>query len=50
MGDVVSKLVKCYKDNAVLNDINLSIQNPGVYLIAGPTGSGKTTLFEIHVG
>ncbi|PMC35474.1 ABC transporter ATP-binding protein [Bacillus sp. UMB0899] len=46
----VNSLVKSYGDKTVLDGINLSLQNPGVYLIAGPNGSGKTTLLEILVG
>lgn len=43
-------LVKSYRDKMVLKNIDFSIDKPGVYLIAGPNGSGKTTFLEILVG
>ena len=46
----VRQLVKKYGKKVVLNNISLTISEPGVYLIAGPNGSGKTTLLEIMVG
>ncbi|MBP3039406.1 ATP-binding cassette domain-containing protein [Bacillaceae bacterium Marseille-Q3522] len=46
----VSGLVKTYGKQKILDQIDLSIQDPGVYLVAGPNGSGKTTLLEILVG
>lgn len=49
MGLVVQDLSKSYQ-KPVLQNINLKIENPGVYLIAGPNGSGKTTMLEIIVG
>lgn len=49
-GIVISHLEKKYKQNVVLQDLNVKIEKPGVYLIAGPNGSGKTTLLEILVG
>lgn len=45
-----NSIVKTYGNKRVLDEINLSIEEPGVYLIAGPNGSGKTTLLEILVG
>lgn len=46
----IRNLQKTYGDKKVLDDINIVIDQPGVYLIAGPNGSGKTTLLEILVG
>ena len=45
-----NNLYKSYRDKKVLENINFSINKPGVYLIAGPNGSGKTTFLEILVG
>ncbi|WLR44147.1 ABC transporter ATP-binding protein [Bacillus carboniphilus] len=50
MGIEINSLVKRYGKNPILNGINIFIQDPGVYLIAGPNGSGKTTLLETLVG
>ena len=30
-----------------LNDVNLKIENPGLYALKGPSGSGKTSLLNI---
>ena len=49
-GIEIKNLCKSYEDNTVLDKINISINEPGVYLLAGPNGSGKTTLFEIIAG
>lgn len=49
MGLIVEGLSKSYQ-KPVLQNINLKIEEPGVYLIAGPNGSGKTTMLEIIVG
>ena len=45
-----SNLVKSYRDKTVLKNIDFKIDQSGVYLIAGPNGSGKTTFLEILVG
>ena len=49
MSLVVKNLTKSYQ-KPVLQNIDLVIDEPGVYLIAGPNGSGKTTLLETIVG
>ena len=46
----INHLVKFYQNKTVLDRINLSINEPGVYLFAGPNGSGKTTFLETLVG
>lgn len=43
----VKNLQKKYNKKIVLNNISFNIENSGVYLIAGPNGSGKITLLEI---
>lgn len=49
MNIVVKNVVKSYQ-KTVLDNISLNIDKPGVYLIAGPNGCGKTTLLETIVG
>jgi len=41
---------KSYDKKKVLNNISFKVNKPGVYLIAGPNGCGKTTLLESMVG
>ncbi|MFA9555701.1 ABC transporter ATP-binding protein [Evansella sp. AB-rgal1] len=50
MGIEIDSLIKRYDGKVVLDGIELHINEPGVYLIAGPNGCGKTTLLEILVG
>ena len=45
MNIVVKNVVKSYQ-KTVLDNISLNIDKPGVYLIAGPNGCGKTTLLK----
>lgn len=42
----ITALKKCYGDNAVLNDISLTIGN-GMYGLLGRNGAGKTTFMRI---
>lgn len=42
----VSKLVKRFGTNTVLNDINLDIPEGKVSCLIGPSGSGKSTLLR----
>jgi zinc transport system ATP-binding protein len=39
-----------YRDSLVLKDISLSIKEGGFYIIMGPNGGGKTTLFKLIMG
>lgn len=43
---LVEHLVKKYGDNAVLNDINVSINEGDVVCVIGPSGSGKSTFLR----
>jgi multidrug/hemolysin transport system ATP-binding protein len=43
----VEKISKVYGEKKALNNISLSINEAGIYLVAGHNGSGKTTLLEI---
>ncbi len=40
-------LSKSYRKQAVLNNINLTIDSPGIYALVGPNGVGKTTLLNV---
>lgn len=44
------QLVKKFKDQQVLNDINLHVPESKVYCLLGPNGAGKTTLMKILTG
>ncbi|MGZ4864144.1 MAG: ABC transporter ATP-binding protein [Halobacteriota archaeon] len=39
-----------YNKKTVLHDINLTIDEPSIYVILGPNGAGKTTLFRTIAG
>lgn len=42
----IKDLHKKYKDNVVLNGINLSIEKGNVIGIIGPSGTGKSTILR----
>jgi len=46
----IKGLDKYYGSHHVLRDINLDIEDPGIYAILGPNGSGKTTLLKSIIG
>ncbi|WAA09827.1 ABC transporter ATP-binding protein [Fervidibacillus albus] len=46
----VKNVEKSYDQKKVLNNISMTINEPGVYLLAGPNGCGKTTLLESIIG
>lgn len=39
-----------YDDNYIIEQLNISIQKPGIYAFVGPSGSGKTTIFKLILG
>ncbi len=43
-------LTKKYKDEMVLNEINMNIEKNKVYGLLGPNGAGKSTLLKILTG
>lgn len=43
----LKKVSKRYGKNIILNNVNLKIEQPGLYLVRGNNGSGKTTLINI---
>ena len=46
----IQDLHKSFGRNAVLEGIDLKIDQPGIYAILGPNGSGKTTLIKTVLG
>jgi len=47
---LVRELRKVYWPNVALDNIDLTIEEPGLYLLLGPNGSGKSTLLSILAG
>lgn len=43
----VEHLHKSYGKNEVLKDLNFTIDEPGIKVLVGPNGSGKTTFFSL---
>lgn len=46
----IDHLKKSFGDKVVLNDISLSVDHPGLYLLYGVSGCGKTTLLHMIAG
>ena len=44
---VAQNISKSFDGKAVLKDITLTIDKPGIYALVGPNGSGKTTLMRM---
>jgi len=44
---VAQNLSKSFDGKAVLRDVSLTIDFPGIYALVGPNGSGKTTLMRM---
>ena len=44
---VAQNISKSFDGKAVLKDISLTIEKPGIYALVGPNGSGKTTLMRM---
>ena len=43
----ISNLTKKFNENVVLSKVSISISSPGIYVICGESGCGKTTLINI---
>ena len=46
----ISKLNKSFGDNHVLRNLELELEDGGIYCLMGPSGMGKTTLLRIILG
>tara|TARA_R110000787_G_scaffold129264_2_gene241084 strand:- start:10451 stop:11161 length:711 start_codon:yes stop_codon:yes gene_type:complete len=46
----ITKLYKKFGKNEVLKDLDLSINQGGIFAVLGPNGSGKTTLIKSILG
>ena len=46
----LDSIQKKYKDNLILADITFQITNPGLYVLHGINGSGKSTIIKIITG
>ncbi len=46
----IINITKSFKDNKVLNNINLTIEKGEILGLLGPSGAGKTTLIKILTG
>ena len=46
----ISNGYKSFKDTIVFKNLNLVIQNPGLYMVKGESGSGKSTLLNLLAG
>ncbi|WJJ96830.1 ABC transporter ATP-binding protein [Algibacter luteus] len=46
----ITNLFKKFGKNDVLNGINLSIKEGGIFAVLGPNGSGKTTIIKTILG
>jgi ABC-2 type transport system ATP-binding protein len=50
MSLIVTNLTKKYGDTTVVDNLNFSIDKPGVYALLGTNGAGKTTSIRIMLG
>ncbi len=46
----LNNITKKYKDNIILDDISIDFSNPGLYILRGINGSGKSTIIKIISG
>ena len=47
---VIDKLTKSFKGKTILEDVNMRLQEGGIYGIVGDNGSGKTVLLKLICG
>ncbi len=46
----LDKLCKSYQDKRVLESLSFDFETPGIYVITGPNGIGKSTLIRLIAG
>ena len=46
----LKNVTKKYKDTAVLKNITLTVDEPGIYCLLGRNGAGKTTFLKSVAG
>lgn len=47
---IIQKLCKSYDGIPVFQDVDLQLEDSGIYCLLAPSGAGKTTLFRILMG
>ena len=47
---VIDRVTKSFKGKTVLEDVNMQLQEGGIYGIVGDNGSGKTVLLKLICG
>ncbi len=50
MGITIKNLAKAFGDTPIIDSLNLTLPDRGLYRIGGPSGVGKTTLLRIIAG
>ena len=46
----LKNISKSYKQNQVLSDVNLTVEDGEMIALLGPSGSGKTTILRLIAG
>ena len=46
----ISKLTKRFGNQAAVNELDIEVKEPGLYVFVGANGSGKSTLFNLVAG
>ena len=46
----IRNLIKYYDQNKIINDLSLTLQKGKIGILAGPSGTGKSTLLRVLAG